>query len=697
MIKNILKMSVASVALLVAANGVALHANSTEVASAKTVMVAEKTPELGKWGVDLTARKASIKPGDDFFRYANGSWLDTFELPADRTNYGAFTVLGERSRDQTKAIIDELKEGTFADGTVEQKISDYYNSYMDVDAINAAGIDPIRPMLAEVAAVKNIADLTVLFGRTLKDNFASPITAGLGINRKDPNRYQLGLGIGGMSLPDRDYYLEDTENFIKIRAEYVTYVAKMLGYAGVDGADEKAKAILAIETKIAEIQWPRAERRNRDKTFNPMSYTDFKAEYKGFDWDSFFSAGDLTTINDLNVTFPSSVAAAVGLVNSISVDDWKAFLAYRVVSNHAGILTEEIDATTFAFFGTTLNGQPQQRDRWKRAVGRVGGLNALGEAIGQVYVKRHFPESSKVQMDQLVVNLRAAMAIRINGLEWMGEETKIQAHKKLNSFNPKIGYPKKWKDLSKMEIKAGALFANVKSINAFNYAITIARFARETDKDEWFMTPQTVNAYYNSSFNEIVFPAAILQPPFFDPNADIAVNYGGIGAVIGHEMGHGFDDQGSKSDYRGIQENWWTDTDRKNFDAKTSALASQYDKFEAVKDNFVDGNFTLGENIGDVGGLAMAYHAYKLALGGKEAPVIDGLTGDQRFFLAWAQVWKRKYREAALIARLKSDPHSPSEFRVNGVVRNMDEWYAAFNVKEGDALYLAPEDRIQIW
>ncbi|UTW59789.1 M13 family metallopeptidase [Kordiimonas sp. SCSIO 12603] len=695
--KNLLKMSVATAALLIAG----ACSEGTETASApaeeKATQVAAAKPELGTWGVDMTAQKTSVKPGDDFFQYANGTWLDTFELPADKTNYGAFNVLGDRSRDQVKAIIDELASGSYPAGSVEQKISDYYNSYMDVETINKLGIAPLQPTLDYIAGISDVAGLTEAFGRQDIDSITSPLGFGPGINRTNPDAYQMNLGFGGMGLPDKDYYFNEAERFVKIREAYVAYIEKMLTFAGVEGAAEKAQAVMALETKLAEKQWERADRRNRDKTFNPINYADLATEYPGIDWDAMFKAAGYADFADLNVSQPSAVKDAIELINTLPIEDWKAYMTFHLISDHSAVLPEEIDQAAFDFYGKTLRGQPQQRARWERAVGRVGALNALGEAIAQVYVKRHFPESSKAQMSELVENLRTALGQRIDGLEWMGDDTKVEARKKLASFNPKIGYPNKWKDLSSMEIKAGDLFGNAKSIRLYNYEDTKSRLHKKTDKDEWFMTPQTVNAYYNPAYNEIVFPAAILQAPFFDPAADPAVNYGGIGAVIGHEMGHGFDDQGSKSDSEGVQRNWWTDEDRTNFEARTKALAAQYDKFEAVPGNFVDGNFTLGENIGDLGGLAMAYHAYKLSLGGKEAPVIDGLTGDQRFFLAWAQVWKRKYREAELINRLKSDPHSPSEFRVNGIVRNMPEWYEAFGVKEGDALYLAPAERVAIW
>jgi putative endopeptidase len=384
-------------------------------------------------------------------------------------------------------------------------------------------------------------------------------------------------------------------------------------------------------------------------------------------------------------------------VNDTPIETWKEYLRYHLVSGNAEYLSQEIDDAHFAFHGRILKGQEEQRERWKRAVNTVGDLRGLGEAIGQVYVKRHFPPDSKRQMRELVENLRAAFRERIGDLEWMGEETRKEALAKLEAFRPKIGYPDEWRDLSKIAITAGDLFANVQSVRAYFHAYDMARLARPTDKEEWFMTPQTVNAYYNPSFNEIVFPAAILQPPFFDPHADPAVNYGAIGAVIGHEMGHGFDDQGSKVDARGVQRNWWTDDDRRRFDARTRELVAQYDKYSPVPGEKINGEFTQGENIGDLGGLSIAYHAYKLSLKGREAPVIDGLTGDQRFFLSWAQVWRAKNRDEYMVMRLKSDPHSPEEFRVNGVVRNMDGWYAAFDIKPGQGMFLEPARRVSIW
>ena len=670
--------------------------DQAETDSLQTTVSAAR-PELGSFGIDLSQQDPSTKPGDDFFRFANGKWLDEFELPADRSNYGSFSVLGDRSDQRVNEIIDELASAEPPAGSIEQKISDYYLSYMDTAALDARGIAPLRESLAQLAQIDSKEALTEALGRAQLDATASPFGWYVGADRRDPDRHQLVLSLGGIGLPDRDYYLLDTEQYQTVRAEYVAHIERMLGFAGIDNAAEKATAVLVLETAIAENLWPRADRRNRDLTFNPMSYEDFVAQYPGLDWDAYWRAAGIDTVTDLNVSYPSAMAPVIALLDSIPIEDWVSYMSYQHISNLAGVLSQEIDNENFHFYSTVLRGVPEQRERWERGVERVGALNGLGEAVGQIYVQKHFPESAKLQMQALVENLRAALKDSIDSLDWMGEETKVEARLKLESFRPKIAYPDEWKDLSAIEISRDDLFANARSVREFNYLDEISRLGQPTNREEWGMTPQTVNAYYNSSFNEIVFPAGILQPPFFDPAADMAVNYGGIGAVIGHEMGHGFDDQGSKSDYQGIQRNWWTDEDRKNFEKLTTALAAQYDKFEPVPGYFVDGNFTLGENIGDVGGLSLAYRAYKHALGGEEAPVIDGLTGDQRFFLSWAQVWQRKYREDALIQRLTSDPHSPSEFRVNGVVRNFDEWYEAFDVKPEDALYLAPEDRVRIW
>ena len=656
-----------------------------------------KTPELGSFGIDISYQDTETKPGDDFFRYANGGWLDTFELPASRSSYGSFTVLSDRSDQRVRGIIEDLSQAEPPQGSIEQKISDYYLSYMNINTLNDRGIGPLQDGLSRLREIDSRDELVTAFGRSFIENTATPFGFYVGADRSNPDRHQLVLSVGGISLPDRDYYLRDTEEFQDVRTAFVEHITEIFELASIEDASEKARSILNLETAIAENLWPRNQRRNRDLTYNPMTFSEFKTTYSEFDWDSYFNAAGISQLEDLNVSYPSAMSPIIGLVNSIPIDDWVSYMTYRLIVDSASTLSEDLDNARFNFYSTVLRGVPEQRERWERGVARVGALNSLGEAVGQVYVQRHFPESAKQQMEQLVENLRSALAQSIDEIQWMSTTTKDEAQKKLQSFRPKIAYPDEWRDFSSLEIDRNDLFANAQSIREFNYADEIQRLGKPTNREEWGMTPQTVNAYYNSSFNEIVFPAGILQPPFFDPNADAAVNYGGIGAVIGHEMGHGFDDQGSKSDFAGIQRNWWTDEDRANFEELTKAIASQYDKFQPVPGYFIDGNFTLGENIGDIGGLSLAYRAYQMSLNGEEAPIIAGLTGDQRFFLSWAQVWQRKYREDALIQRLTSDPHSPSEFRVNGVVRNFDEWYEAFDVQAGDKLYLPPEERVRIW
>ena len=654
---------------------------------------------LGDWGIDLTSRDLQTRPGEDFFQYASGGWAENFEIPADKSRYGAFDTLRDRSDERIRDIVEDLVDSEPAMNSLEQKIADYYLSYMDTERLNDLGIGPLRSALAEIAAIESRADLVKTLGGSRLLGTSSPVGFGIGPDRVDPDRNQMRVSIAGISLPDRDYYLLDTGRFQEIRAEFESHVARMFEFTEADNSAAQAQAVMAIETEIAGHMWPRAQRRNRDLTYNPTTYDQFKADYADLDWDSYFQAAgvNMEQLDDLNVTYPSAMAPVMEMISTVSLEDWKSYLSYHLISNQASLLSEEIDNENFRFYSTVLRGVPEQQERWERAVSRVGGRSSLGEALGQVYVQRYFPESAKQQMEQLVENLRTALGQSINEIEWMDDATRQEALLKLESFRPKIAYPDEWKDLSDIQITRDDLFANARNVREFFYWDNVNRLGQPTNREEWGMTPHTVNAYYNSSFNEIVFPAGILQPPFFDPAADLAVNYGGIGAVIGHEMGHGFDDQGSKSDYQGIQRDWWTDEVREAFDIRTTMLAEQYSRFEPVPGNFVDGNFTLGENIGDVGGLSMAYRAYRIALNGEQAPVIDGLTGDQRFFLAWAQVWQAKIREDALISQLKSDPHSPAVYRVNGVVRNQDAWYAAFDVQPGDALYLAPEQRVRIW
>ncbi|QQX81329.1 M13 family metallopeptidase [Shewanella sp. KX20019] len=665
--------------------------NSNDTTITKT---ATDQAELGSFGVDLSARNEEVKPGDDFFMYASGTWYDNYIMPADKTRYGAFTGLAERSEKQVKEIIDDIASRNDLNPE-EQLIADFYQSYMDTDTINKLGITPIQGTLDQISAINSTDDLTKIFGQAWLTGATSPISGGMWFNRLDPNQYEMSIGAGGLGLPDRSYYLEDSERFVKIRAAYVKHIAEMLAFAGVKDGEARAQAIIALETKMAEGQWPREKRRNRDLTLNQVKRSDLTTQYPGFDWDLYFTQTGYS-VPQLNISQPEPVKTMIGLVNSESLKVWQDYLTFHTISNNADLLSEDIYAANFAFYGKELSGQEEPRPRWKRAVSEMSGTQSLGFAIGKVYVKRYFPESSKQKMSVLVENLRTAMGQRIDDLDWMGAETKVNAHAKLAAFNPKIGYPDVWQEFDGLTLTKTDLMGNLHNLRQYFKADSVAKELKKTDRNRWGMTPQRVNAYYNSSFNEIVFPAAILQPPFFDPNADAAVNYGGIGAVIGHEMGHGFDDQGSKSDANGIQRNWWTDADRAAFDAKADQLAAQYNKYEPIPENFVNGRNSLGENIGDVGGLSMAYHAYKLSLNGKEAPVIDGVTGDQRFFLAWAQVWKEKRTEQSMLNQLRAGTHAPGRYRAQAP-RNHDAWYKAFDVKPGDALYLAEDERVRIW
>jgi putative endopeptidase len=693
-------LSLSIVAILSGLTGCTKPNESAEAlgaSSEKALAQAEAAPaaaELGSFGIELDARNLSIKPGDDFFMYAGGTWYDNFEMPADKTRFGAFDRLADRSEEQVKAIIDELVDAEDLSGEAKL-VADFYTAFMDIDTINKKGIAPIQPILEGIGKISDVAQLTETFGASWLEGTSSPLAGGMWFNRLDPDQYQFSLGASGLGMPDRSYYLEEDERFAQYRADYVAHMAQMLAFAGVDDTEEKARGILALETKIAEAHWPREKRRNRDLTLNQFERESLENEFTGFDWAAFFKSSGFK-IPHINVAQPEPVKKVIALINNEPLDVWKDYLTYHAISNNASLLSDEIFLANFDFYSTKLRGQKEPRPRWKRAIQAMSSTESLGFALGKVYVERYFPETSKQQMAELVENLRKALGQRIDNLDWMGEDTKKNAQEKLKAFRPKIGYPDKWQTFEGLEISSNDLMGNMHNIRRFFQAQDVARELEKTDRERWGMVPQRVNAYYNSSFNEIVFPAAILQPPFFDPNADPAVNYGAIGAVIGHEMGHGFDDQGSKSDANGIQRNWWTDEDRAAFEKKTAMLVEQYSQYEPIEGNFVNGKNSLGENIGDVGGLAMAYHAYKLSLNGKEAPVIDGVTGDQRFFLAWAQVWREKRTEESMLSQLRAGTHAPGRYRALAP-RNHDAWYDAFEVKEADALYLPPEQRVSIW
>lgn len=657
-------------------------------------------PQIGTFGVDLGARDLAVKPGDDFNRYASGHWIDTYQLKADEASYGAFNELRDRAEEQVRGLIEGLQaRSDLAPGSNGQKVRDLYASYMDRAARDAAGIAPLRPVLDRIAAIDSKAGLVAAFGNAAVDGTDAPFGLYVGTDRKNPDRYQVNLAVGGLGLPDRDYYLNPDPRFVKIREAYLAHIQRMLGFAGVTGTDAtaRAQAVLALETALARPQWDRVKKRDRDKTWNVRTFAQLQQQYPGYDWVGQLRAQGMPQPQDLNISTPDVIAPVIQLIDATPLATWRDYLTFHAVEGNAGFLSREIDDAAFAFNGKVLAGQQAQRDDWKRAVAWVGSRGGLGDAVGELYVARYFKPEAKAAMDRLVENLRAALRHNIEQLDWMGDATKAEAYRKLSTFRPKIGYPTHWRDYSSVTIDAHDLLGNAMALRRYNRDDQNRRVGQKTDRDEWFMTPQTVNAYYNSAFNEIVFPAAILQPPFFDVNADPAVNYGAIGAVIGHEMGHGFDDQGSKSDADGIQRNWWTDEDRARFEQRTRALGAQYDAYCPLPGQCVNGALTMGENIGDLGGLSMAWTAYQLSLGGKPAPVIDGFTGAQRFFLSWAQVWRGKYRDESLLTLIKTNPHSPGMYRANGPVRNLDAWYQAFDVKPGDALYLAPDKRVRIW
>jgi len=644
-------------------------------------------------GIERANFDTTVRPQDDFYQHVNGTWLKTTQIPADKPVYGAFSKLRDDSEARLREIIEAAaaKPGK-AEGTDEQKVGDLYNSFMDEAQAEALGLKPIQAELDRVKALKSKSEIAALMAHFSRIGVKTPIGGYVNQDDKDPTQYIVYLLQSGLGMPDRDYYLLDDARFKALRAQYVAHVTKMLELSGDANAAANAKSIMALETALAKKHWTRVESRDSEKTYNKYPVTKLRTLAPALDWDSYLRGSGVTSPAVI-VAQPSAFTGFSELLASRSLPVWRTYFRWRVIDSYAPYLSKAFVDQDFAFYGKTLRGTEENRPRWKRAVAAVE--NSLGESLGKIYVARHFPPEAKARMETLVANLIKAYEQSIRELDWMSETTKAEALQKLAKFTPKIGYPNKWRDYTALAVRPDDLVGNLMRSNAFEHDFHIAKLGKPIDREEWFMTPQTVNAYYNPNMNEIVFPAAILQPPFFNLAADDAVNYGGIGAVIGHEIGHGFDDQGSKYDGDGNLVSWWTEEDRKRFEERTKALIAQYDTYEALPGEHVNGAFTIGENIGDLGGLSIAYKAYKMSH--PDAPVIDGLTGDQRVFMGWAQVWRRNYTEANLLQRLKSDPHSPSEFRCNGIVRNIPEWYTAFGVTEDDALYLAPEQRVKIW
>jgi predicted metalloendopeptidase len=656
--------------------------------------VAFSTPP--KSGIDLDNFDKSVRPQDDFFEFVNGQWLKTTEIPADKATYGASHKLIEESEKNLRVIIEEAAAmPNKKSGSNEQKVGDFYQSYMDSALVEKLGLKPLEEDLARIQKVGSKDDLIKLMAYFQKVGVQRPFFYFINQDNKNSTEYIGYLNQGGLGMPDRDYYFNEADKFKDIREKYLAYVEKLLTLGGQKDAAAKAKRIMEIETGIAQSQWTRVENRDRDKTYNKYDFAKLQNATPNFNWKLYFGEAGLAKTKDVIVRQPSYFEAFGKQFDSVSIEDWKTYYTYKLLNGAADLLPAEFVNAKFEFYGKTLRGTEALEPRWKRAVAGVEGT--LGEVVGKIYVERHFKPEAKARMEQLVANLKISMKERIQGLEWMQEETKKQALAKLEKFHTKIGYPNKWKDYSKLAIEKDELLLNTKRSNIVEYERMIAKLGQPIDREEWLLAPQEVNAYYNSTMNEIVFPAAILQPPFFDMNADDAVNYGGIGGVIGHEITHGFDDQGRKSDGDGNLRDWWTEKDGQEFVARSQVMVEQYNHFNPIDTMHVNGKLTLGENIGDLGGLTVAYYAYQKSLGGKAAPVIDGYTGEQRFFIGWAQVWCNKYRDDELRNRIVTDVHSPSRYRTNGVLANMPQFYAAFEVKEGDGMYRPGEKLVKIW
>jgi len=644
-------------------------------------------PQYGTYGFDATGMDPSVAPGDNFYQFANGTWAKNTPIPADKSSYGSFNILDDLSRERTRDVIQEESKDP------NSRIGSAYASFMDQSAIESKGLAPFDPWLSQVRAIKSKKGLPALYGDADGLGINVPFNMFVGQDRKASDQYTLNVLQGGLGMPDRDYYLSADPKIAETRAKYLDHLTNMLTLAGEKSAAARAKAIVDFETRIAKVHWTRADSRDATKTYNRMSLAEVRKLAPGFDFPAFVKA-DGMTLDHVVVFQPSAFKGIATLIGQAPLSVLKDQLLVRSLDSYSAVLPKRFDDESFAFYGTVLNGTPQQEERWKRAVTFTVG--ALGDDVSKLYVAKYFPPETKAAADKLVHNLISAMDRRIDKLDWMGPETKAKAHAKLAAFTPKIGYPSQWRDMSGLVVDRADALGNAMRSARFEQAYQTGHLGGPIRRWEWGMTPMTINAYSNPTMVEIVFPAAILQPPFFDPNADPAVNYGGIGAVIGHEMSHQFDDQGAKYDLHGNLVDWWTPADAKNFQSRLDRLGAQFDAYEPLPGFHVQGKLTMGENVADLAGLTVAHDAYIASLGGTEPPVIEGTTGDQRFYFGWAQVWRRNYREPNLRQRLLTDPHSPSEQRA-AIVRNLDPWYPAFNVQSGQKLYLAPADRVRIW
>lgn len=664
---------------------------ATACARQEPAPAAAPAPALGFQRQELDEH---IRPQDDFWNYVNGRWLKSTPIPADLPNYGAFQMVAERTEQQLRALIQQAGEAQ--PGTEARKIGDLYRSFMDEAAIEAAGIQPLAPELEAIAGLRTHDDVLAWFGQGLARGVQVPLEFYVDADARDPGRNMAYFWQGGLGLPDRDYYLADTPELVATRQAYQQHIARLHELAGWPGGPEAAATILALETRLARSHWTATENRNDEKIYaNQVTLAEAGAQSPGFDWPGFLASAGLAPPERFVLAQSDYFRALGQIVRSVPVADWQTYLRFKALKSYAPYLTAAIVAEDFAFQGGVLRGQEANKARWKRGVRLVS--TELGDLVGQAYVAAHFPPASKARVDGMIDALQQAFHQSIERLDWMAPATRQAAQAKLAKFRSKIGYPDHWKDYGTVQIRPDDLAGNLRRTRAFAFAYEAAKLGKPVDRDEWFMTPQTVNAYYQPTYNEIAFPAAILQPPFFDPAADEAYNYGSIGATIGHEFSHGFDDQGRKFDGDGRLRDWWTEADAARYNAEAQRLVEQYNAFRPLPNFSVNGALTLGENIADLAGLVMAWRAWQASLGGKPAPVIDGFTGAQRFFIGYAASFRGKDRPAALQAQLLSDPHSPDEYRVTGVLRNMPEFHAAFGVQPGDKLYLPPEAQVRIW
>jgi predicted metalloendopeptidase len=650
-------------------------------------------PALGS-GIDTAGMDTSVRPQDDFFSYANGKWVATTDIPPDQSGWGSFNILRDNTLSQLRTIIEDVSKDAGANEGAA-KIGAFYNAWLDEQKVESLGATPVDDLFARIDALEDFDDVVAFFGDTNELGLDAPFQLFIDQDVKAPDHYVIITWQSGLGLPDRDYYFDESERGKQLRTAYVNYIRTMLSLADFDDSEGASERIMALETSLAEHHWDKVINRDANKRYNKVTDAELGKLLSNFDLDAYFAGVGTGRQEYVIVSQPSYMQALNELAPKVDLDTWKEYLRLQVLTSYGEYLSQDFADARFEFYGRTLAGLEEQQPRWKRAVDSID--DNLGELMGRLYVERHFPPEAKSRMEDMVANLIRAYDESIRNLDWMSEETKAKALEKLAKFTPKIGYPDKWKDYSGLQVAPDDLVGNIQRARVFNHYREVDKLGKPVDRSEWFMTPQTVNAYYNPPMNEIVFPAAILQPPFFMVDAEDARNYGAIGLVIGHEIGHGFDDQGSKYNGDGQLQNWWTDEDRARFEERTRALVQQYNGFEALPGLFVNGELTLGENIGDLGGAAIALRAYELSLNGRESPVIDGLTGQERFFLGFAQVWRSKYRPEATELRVKSDPHSPPVFRVNGVVRNVDAFYDTFGVSEGDGHWLPPDQRVHIW